>query len=93
MPRRLPGHRDVRGNIKHINKDQIMTHENVSILRDDIRELKTRIDAIHLENIEINGKLWSLELKVDCLWFKIWAPALGLAPWAFILLAILTKHS
>ena len=67
-----------------------MTHENISILRDDIRELKTRIDEIHLE---INGKLWSLELKVDCLWFKIWAPALGLAPWAFILLAILTKHS
>ena len=72
-----------------------MTNENISELRDAIRELDRSIHQsireLHSENNEIKSKLWNLERKVESIWFDIWAPVALTTPLILIALAII-KH-
>jgi hypothetical protein len=69
-----------------------MTNEDISVLRADIRELKNSIHRLEMDNLDIKSKLFSLGVDVKGLWFEIWAPALALAPWAFIIFHRMLEH-
>jgi hypothetical protein len=61
-----------------------MSYENTSLLREDIRELRSRIHELQLENIKLEWRLWDLELKATVL-------PLACLP-LFLILAAIIKH-
>jgi len=68
-----------------------MTDDNISGLRDAIRELNASIQRLRETNTDIERKLQSLEFKIGGLWFDFWAPALASLP-LLLILAITIKH-